>query len=83
MIKIKQLKDDYKDLEIGDLLYNPFAEDLWIVSERFNEEKQEDELFLVLVHSDYCEDLDIAASFIRIGNVYDYAEEVFEKTLCT
>ncbi len=75
MSNLKQLKNKYKKLKIGDLLFNPYANDLWVVSERYNEEKNKDEKFIVLIHTDYYEDIDIAYSFIKIGNVYDYANK--------
>ncbi len=68
--------EEYTKLKIGDLLFNPFANDLWVVSKRYNEEKNKDEKFIVLIHDDYCEDIDAAYSFSKIGNVYDYANEI-------
>lgn len=63
-----------KKYKIGDILFNPSACDLWIVSERYNEEKSKDELFIVLVHSDYFENIEIANSFIKVGNIYELVE---------
>lgn len=76
VVKMEIIGKEYKKLKIGDLLFNPFANDLWVVSKRFNEEKNKDEKFIVLIHDDYCEDIDTAYSFTKIGNVYDYANEV-------
>lgn len=72
---MKKIGKKYKKLKIGDLLYNPLASDLWVVSERYNQEQDRDEKFIVLIHTDYCEDIVTASSFIKISNVYDYAKE--------
>lgn len=58
-------------LQIGDILFNPYACDYWIVSSRYNEEKQEDELYIKLVHTDYDEDIEVAESFYKEGNIYE------------
>lgn len=56
--------------KIGDIMYNPFFGDLWIVSSRYNEESDKDELYIKKVDYDYDEDIDIADSFKKVGNIY-------------
>ena len=60
-------------LEIGDILFNPYALDYWVVSSRYNEELDKDELYIKLVKTDYDEDIEIAVSFFKVGSIYDIA----------
>lgn len=56
---------------IGDIMYNPFFGDLWLVSSRYNKEKDEDELYLKKVDYDYDEDIDVPEGFVKVGNIYE------------
>ena len=56
--------------KIGDIMYNPCFGDLWIVSSRYNEESDKEELYIKKVDYDYEEDIDIADSFKKVGNIY-------------
>ena len=61
--------------KVGDILYNPAFGDIWLVSERYNEGNEEDELYLKKVDYDYDEDIYVPQGFIRIGNIYDMIEQ--------
>ena len=56
--------------KIGDIMYNPCFGDLWIVSSRYNEEIDKEELYIKKVDYDYDEDIDIADGFKKVGNIY-------------
>lgn len=58
-------------LKVGDILFNPFACDYWIVSERYSQEKAKTELYIKLIHDDCDEDITIAKSFFKVGNIYE------------
>ena len=61
--------------KIGDIMYNPCFGDLWIVSSRYNEESDKEELYIKKVDYDYEEDIDIADSFKKVGNIYCFIFE--------
>ena len=70
------MRTSYK---IGDVLYNPFYSDLWIVSERYNEEKEKDELYLKKIDYDYDEEIDVPLGFMKIGNIYELLAPIEEE----
>ena len=57
--------------EIGDIMYNPYFGDVWIVSSRSNEENDKNELYLKKVDYDLDEDINVPVGFKKIGNIYD------------
>lgn len=60
---------------VGDIYYNPFACDLWILNNIWNPEQEKDVWTLNLVHEDCQEELKYVKGFIKVGNIYDLVEE--------
>lgn len=57
--------------EIGDIMYNTHFGDIWIVSSRYNEENDKNELYLKKVDYDLDEDINVPIGFKKVGNIYD------------
>ena len=68
---------EYKDVKgaklyIGDILFNPYANDYWLVSGKYNVETDEDDLYIKLVHYDFDEDICVAKNFLKVGSIYEF-----------
>ena len=63
---------------VGDIYYNPYANDLWILNKIWNSEEEKEVWTLNLVHDDCQEELRYVKGFIKVGNIYDLISEKLE-----
>ena len=68
-----------KDMKVGDIYYNPFAMDLWILRKGYPNDYDNEEWVLSLVHTDYEEEYLAVKDFVKVGNIYDMVEKFIEE----
>ena len=62
-------------MKVGDIYFNPYALDLWILRKDYLTDSDNEEWILSLVHSDYQEEYLAVKGFIKIGNIYEMVEQ--------
>lgn len=68
-----------RKLKVGDVFFNPFACDVWVLRKGYYENEEKESWILCLVHDDYEEKYEYVKNFIKVGNVYDMTKDFLNK----